>query len=332
MDVDAQAMAGLMTTRAIQSCPLCAAANHSVVSETDRHGAALRTVMCTTCGHVFTNPAPTEADLKTYYSERYRAEYKGVLVPKRKHVLRAGFRAIERLARLALVLPSPARVLDVGSGGGEFAYLLAKAGYSVTGLEPNKGYAAFAREAYGLDIHGTILELIDFESGAFDAITMHHVLEHVADPRQALIRMHAWLKPNGLAVIEVPNVMSWFHAPHRRFHAAHLHTFNQTGLEDVFRSAGFEVVDLTVMPGTAHLNIVARRGERAGQPTPTRSAVSAVQAHFHRHTELSHVMSGMALRRLWGNLKRPIREGVKLLTLGNPATARAVLDRLYGDT
>lgn len=318
-----------MTEVAHKPCPLCASSVHDVVAERDRNGRPLRTVMCTVCGHVFTNPAPDENALKAFYTERYRSEYKGVTTPKRKHVLRAGFRALERLARLKPYLPAPARILDIGAGGGEFAYLLTKAGYSVTGVEPNVGYANFARESYGLDILGTILELANFEPGSFDAITLHHVFEHVADPYQALLRFTGWLRPQGLLIIEVPNVTSWFHAPHRRFHAAHLHTFNQTGLEDVLRAAGYDILDMNIAPGTSHINVVARRTEMATQPRPTRSAVAAVRDHFARHTELTHILSGMALRRLWGNALRPIREWRKLRDLQNPTSAKDVLDRLY---
>jgi 2-polyprenyl-3-methyl-5-hydroxy-6-metoxy-1,4-benzoquinol methylase len=311
-------------------CPLCGGGAHEVVGTRDRGGAPLRTVMCRGCGHVFTNPAPNEAELAAYYAERYRRDYKGVLTPKPKHVLRAGQRALERLARLRPYLPPPATVLDVGAGGGEFAYLLARAGYAVVGVEPNAGYAAFARQSYGLDIRAATLEQTDFDAATFDAVTLHHVLEHVAEPRAALARFRRWLKPGGLIVVEVPNVLSWFHAPHRRFHAAHLHTFHAAGLADLFANAGFAVADLTITPGPAHLNIVAR-ATAAAPPAPVwRSAAAAeVAAHFRRHTALTHITSGMALRRLWGNALRPWRERRALKALGATAGAREILDRLY---
>jgi len=323
-------MAGLNFSGAPKPCPLCRSEAHRVVGLRDRRGAALRTVMCEACGHVFTNPAPDEDELKAYYTERYRSDYKNIATPKHKHVLRAGFRAVERLARLRPFLPPPAKVLDVGAGGGEFAYLLTRSGYDAVGVEPNAGYAGFARQSYGLDIRSGILELVDFELASFDAITMHHVLEHVADPLRALGRIHGWLKPGGVMVVEVPNVASWFHAPRRRFHAAHLHTFNKAGLEDLFTSAGFAVEDLHITPGPAHLNIVARKSKSPTQVS-FRNAAADVTAHFRRHTEATHILSGMAFKRLWGNALRPWRESRKLGALGNPTTARDILDRLYAE-
>jgi SAM-dependent methyltransferase len=326
MDVDAQAMAGLGQTK---PCPLCGGTDHMVVGQRDRDGGDLRTVMCGGCGHVFINPAPNEHDLKAYYTEKYRIAYKGVVTPKRKHVLRAGFRALERLTRLRRYLNPPARILDIGAGGGEFAYLLSRAGYDVVGVEPNAGYANFAQQSYGLDIRATTLELIDFPEHTFDAITLHHVLEHLADPRAGLAKLSRWLKPGGLMVVEVPNVLSWFHAPRRRFHAAHLHTFHRLGLEDLFTAVGFKIEDVQITPGPAHLNIVARW---QGPPTTLatfRNASNEVSAHFERHTETAHILSGMALTRLWGNAMRPWRERKKLAALGRPTAAADILNRLY---
>jgi len=329
VDVDAQTVAQLMMSGLPKPCPLCGAGDHQVVSLRDRNGNALRTVMCNACGHVFTNPAPSQVELTAYYTERYRAEYKGVITPKRKHVLRAGLRALERLGRLREFLTPPAKVLDVGAGGGEFAYLLSCMGFDVVGIEPNAGYAGFASQSYGLDIRGTILECVDFPANTFDAITMHHVLEHVANPASALKTLAGWLKPGGLMVVEVPNVMSWFHAPRRRFHAAHLHTFNRQGLEGLFVASGFSVENLMETPGTAHLNIVARLRPGATSSASFPNATANVTAHFQRHTELSHILSGMALKRLWGNAARPWREWRKFAALGNPTSARDILDRLF---
>lgn len=322
-------MAGLNVSAVERPCPLCASADHTAVGLHDRNGEDLRTVMCRACGHVFTNPAPNEADLNSYYSERYRSEYKGVITPKRKHVLRAGLRAMERLQRLHNWCKAPAKVLDVGAGGGEFAYLLKCAGYDVTGIEPNAGYARFAAISYGLNIHATTLELVDHPPAQFDTITIHHVLEHLPEPRASLKKLHGWLKPHGLVVVEVPNVLSWFHAPHRRFHAAHLHAFNLTGLTDLLLAAGFAIDDAMVMPGTAHLNIVAHKADLTTAPAKFRNAGAEINAHFERHTEFSHVLSGMALSRLWGNAKRPLREWWQLRALGNPVNARDILDAQY---
>lgn len=329
MAMDAQAVAGLVVSASERDCPVCGTRDFETVGTRDRSGAPLRTVMCTACGHVFTNPAPTPQELADYYTTKYRAEYKGVTTPKAKHVLRAGFRALERLERLKRFRPAPAAVLDVGAGGGEFAYLLSRSGYTVTGIEPNAGYAGYARATYGVDIRALPLEQVDFPTESFDVITLHHVLEHLSEPREALATFHRWLKPGGLLVVEVPSIMSWFHAPRRRFHAAHLHNFHRFGLEDLMSQSGFAPADTLITEGPAHLNVVARKSTPA--VTPARDATRDVRAHLRGHTELTHVVSGWAFKRLLGNLMRPWRERRRLKALGN-ARGRDILDRLHEES
>jgi 2-polyprenyl-3-methyl-5-hydroxy-6-metoxy-1,4-benzoquinol methylase len=297
------------------------------VGTRDRDGSALQTAMCIACGHVFSNPPPTLEAMAAYYRDRYRTDYKGVRTPKLKHVLRAGHRALERLDRIRAFVPPSARVLDIGAGGGEFVYLLGRAGYDAIGVEPNVGYADYARAAYDIDMRPGTLESAQIDAASFDVVTLHHVLEHVIDPHGALGRIAAWLQPRGSVIIEVPNVMSWFHAPRRRFHRAHVQTFHAKGLEDLLAAHGFETIDAAITDGPAHVNVVARTSSAAAL-RGFRDCSADVRAHLRNHTELSHVTSGMALRRVWGNLTRPWRESRQLAAL-DASGPRAILDGLF---
>ena len=58
------------------ACNLCGAGNDVVVGARDRDGHPLRTVLCRTCGLVWTNPRPSAADMDAYYETDYRADYK----------------------------------------------------------------------------------------------------------------------------------------------------------------------------------------------------------------------------------------------------------------
>jgi len=329
-------MAGLETattlsaTTTLMPCPLCRGAEHTVVGTQDRHGRPLQTTLCTSCGHVFTNPLPTAEAMAAYYGKDYRRDYKGITTPKPKHVYRAGLRALERFERLIPFVQPGSTVIDVGAGGGEFLHLLNTRGYRAAGIEPNEGYGAHARASYGLDVRAGTLEQISFPPEAADAVTLHHVLEHLVDPLAGLKRIREWLKPGGLLFIEVPNIESRYHAPQRRFHLAHLHTFSAGGLEDTARNAGYAVEDIVLMPHTGHINLIARRVEDAAAPQ-WRNAATRVAAFLRSHTPLSHLLSGQGLRRLWGNARRPLREKAALNQLNNPRTARDVLDRLYAE-
>jgi len=306
-------------------CPLCGAIASEVVAQRGRDGAPLTTVMCISCGHVFTSPIPTAVELAAYYGEKYREDYKNVAQPKPKHVLRAGKRALERLDILRRHTRRPARLLDVGAGGGEFVYLANKAGFQARGIEPNRGYAAHAREALGIDVKAATFQDAAVAPGSLGIVTIHHVLEHLPDPKIALAQIHTWLAPGGVLMLEVPNVASTYHAPARRFHRAHLQTFNKTGLEDAVANAGFDIRGTYVAPHTAHLGLIAQRS--AAREPAWRNAAADVRASLHAHTSSSYLFSGRALQRLWSNIKRPLVERAALSRLPDRSPA-ALLDSL----
>ena len=47
----------------------------------------------------------------------------------------------------------------------------------------------------------------EFEKESFDLVTLFQVLEHLADPVEDIRSMSEFLKPDGLFVIEVPDIL-----------------------------------------------------------------------------------------------------------------------------
>ncbi len=100
-----------------------------------------------------------------------------------------------------------ARCLDLGAGGGLFMHLLAGRGARVEGIEPNRVSAAFAAERFGLDLDPRLLgdpHWQDTARGAFDAVTLWDVIEHVNEPRTLLAEAGAVLRPGGLLLLDTP--------------------------------------------------------------------------------------------------------------------------------
>src|SRR5205823_6579184 len=48
-----------------------------------------------------------------------------------------------------------------------------------------------------------------FPARSFDIVTLFHVMEHVANPREVLSEVSRILKPDGVLVLQVPNIDSW---------------------------------------------------------------------------------------------------------------------------
>jgi len=100
-------------------------------------------------------------------------------------------------------------VLDVGCGSGTLLGLLKQRGFRVNGLDFSAEAAAIAKAENGVDVAVGSLEEAHFPAESFDVVTLFHVMEHVTNPRLVLAEVSRVLKPNGVAILQVPNIESW---------------------------------------------------------------------------------------------------------------------------
>lgn len=97
------------------------------------------------------------------------------------------------------------RLLDVGCATGKFLRLMQSVGWRVAGIELDAAAASKAR-AVTPEIFEGDPTAAPFARHRFDVITSFHVVEHLPEPRAALARMLDWLSPDGVMIVEVPNV------------------------------------------------------------------------------------------------------------------------------
>jgi len=101
--------------------------------------------------------------------------------------------------------------LDLGSNLGLFTELMRRKGYDSCGIEIDKEKVKWAKNNWKAKfIHGSA-EKIPFKNNAFDLIIMLDTLEHVIDRNRALSEINRVLKPDGTAIITVPNTWSYFY-------------------------------------------------------------------------------------------------------------------------
>jgi 2-polyprenyl-3-methyl-5-hydroxy-6-metoxy-1,4-benzoquinol methylase len=329
------ALAGIIGTKPFPppaACRLCGAAGATVIGTRDRTGKALRTVICPGCGLVWTDPPLANA--RDYYRDDYRKAYKGTYAPKAKHVLRAGQVALSRYAAMRDFLPAPGgggdvSILDIGAGGGEFIYLLHTLGYAVKGLEPNRGYAEYAIREYGLDLDVGFVQDADASSGTFRFVTLWHVLEHLEDPVAALGKIHSLLDPEGVLIVEVPNVEAVCQSPAGTFHEAHLFYFNSATLRELLLASGFRILSERVSGDGGNLFLAARK---APPDAPSRRAAEIrgnaerIAAVVLAHTPLRHYLTARPYVRFYRRLCRSL--GEKWAVRRFPG-GKALLDGLY---
>ena len=133
-------------------------------------------------------------------------------------------------------------MLNVGSGGGEFVFLGTQAGFDMTGIEPNEGYANYAISEYKVPILNGMFYEQDIPAASYDAVTLFHVLEHLQEPIKAIEFLGNLLRADGYLFVEVPSVDSRVMAPGQKWHFGHLFNFNERTLKAVGFLAGLHPV------------------------------------------------------------------------------------------
>lgn len=100
--------------------------------------------------------------------------------------------------------PAPADVLDVGTGTGHAALIIAGLGHRVTGIDRAEGMLAEARRKTACSPGARFLrgDAADppFPPGSFEAITARYLLWTLRGPEEALRRWHDILRPGGVLV------------------------------------------------------------------------------------------------------------------------------------
>ena len=232
---------------AVAACPVCGETARSVLHAdlTDRiYFCAPGTwtlYLCHGCGSAYLDPRPAGGAIELAYSRYYthtaangrhqqlsavtrglvngylNARYGYAFTPASALgglVLRLLPLHRERVDRWVrqLALPSGApRLLDVGCGDVAFLAQMQAGGWDVQGVDPDP--AAVRRgEEVGVPVEHGVLAEATFPESSFDAVTLSHVIEHIADPIRSLEICHRLLRPGGVLSLTTPNLASTGHS------------------------------------------------------------------------------------------------------------------------
>jgi SAM-dependent methyltransferase len=230
--------------RNVQVRTLCHGTDR-LYSTTEKH---FLVIECLQCGLIRLYPRPDSHEIHRYYPENYW--YHPDATPAdhlaerwRRFVLRDHVRFVRRALD---EVPGEGPVLDVGCGGGLFLRELGLPQHRLAGLDFSLDAAAVAWGKQGVPAACAALPRAPFRPGAFAAITMFHVLEHLYDPAAYLEAARELLHPEGRLIVQVPNAASWqFLLLGEAWNGLdiprHLFNFRERDLEILLNSCGFEV-------------------------------------------------------------------------------------------
>src|SRR2546421_2781569 len=152
-----------------------------------------------------------------------------------------------KLQLIASLVPQGNRLLDVGSGEGEWIERALQKFDLVVGLETSHIALALLRERFGgnskVEVSERSIKEVSESSeqaSTFDAVTMLDVMEHVADASVMLRCAYNLLRPGGIIISTTPNWYDKILIPltGNRFH---VQAHSSIGWARIVRDAGFAV-------------------------------------------------------------------------------------------
>jgi SAM-dependent methyltransferase len=201
-------------------------------------------------------------------------------------------------------------VLDFGSGGGEFVFMLRELGYEARGIEPNVGYAEYSRDVLGIPVQIGGFTTASVQDESLDLITLFHVAEHLEHPVEAFRKASGWLRVGGRLYIEVPNIESQCTWPSSRFHQAHLYNFNAATLAHAGRCAGLTPVSTFPSSDGGNVTAVFEKTGRAPEALPAELPGNAARVRriLRGHSILRHFFTAHPYVRPLKKLQRYFHE------------------------
>jgi 2-polyprenyl-3-methyl-5-hydroxy-6-metoxy-1,4-benzoquinol methylase len=116
-----------------------------------------------------------------------------------------------KLAVLRAHLQPGDLIVEVGPGAGDYLDLVRRVGdstWEVLGVEFSET-AAKAMRRRGLPVVQQRIEEVEHFHRPVGAFVMNQLIEHVENPRLVLRKCSHALRPNGIVVLETPNLLGW---------------------------------------------------------------------------------------------------------------------------
>jgi 2-polyprenyl-3-methyl-5-hydroxy-6-metoxy-1,4-benzoquinol methylase len=237
----------------ISACPICNGSDfkeHLICTDYTSSHENFTIKKCGSCQFLMTDPRPEDASLSKYYlSNKYISHTgKGENLIDKVYLLARKF-TLAKKRKLINKHSTKRSALDIGCGTGEFLSELKSHGWQIAGVEPSDNARALAEKITETKIYQSLLEI---HEGAYDVVTLWHVLEHLPNLSQALTTISKLINPTGTIFIAVPNPNSFDAKHYKSFWAGydvprHLWHFSQDNMKMLLEKNGLKIVSVVPM-------------------------------------------------------------------------------------
>lgn len=231
----------------MNTCYLCGGVDFSLRKGTVRDDPSMKIFECQQCGLV-TLDSTDHIYSGFYESSEMHGENPKPLDELLKETAWDDQRRYEQLKPLI----TNKRILDFGCGAGGFLLNAKKLAAETSGVELE---VRVQDHWSGSDIK--IFSSIDeaasdcIKRGGYDVITAFHVLEHLSDPRDMLMKLGSMLSANGRMIVEVPSADDALITLYDcgafqdfTYWSAHLFLFTASTLSALIKQAGLRVLSI----------------------------------------------------------------------------------------
>lgn len=224
---------------------------------------------CSTCGHIFADPAPAPDFLSSLYGRVEDPLYDQEAEGRTQNFLPI-------LDRLDGLRPDRGRLFDVGAATGILCDAARRRGWEVDGVDPSAWAVRFAAAKYGIALREGGFEDASIPAASFQAVTMVDFIEHTPRPAEAAAKAFSILAPGGVLCLVTPDIHSraarlagrrWWH-----LRPGHLAYFSRESLRRLLEDAGFRVLDVRRYAWTFSLHYLVSRFRPFGIFTRSRAS------------------------------------------------------------
>ena len=240
-------------------CEICGSKKYSLSKKLTKRlvgneKAKFYVVKCKKCNLHSLYPIPSDSDFKWIYNN-YSSQGNRIEVEK----LRIEKTYPAKIAKIMQYHSNP-KVLDIGAGLGGFCFTSKMNGLQTVGIELEPEQVTLAKQIFDVElINLSIEDFLISNDQTFDVIHMHHVLEHLQNPKNTLFQIQKILSPEGIIILEVPNDFFVFVReikimlklkipvkPYNPYH--HIYFFSPYTLRNLVESAGYNIYEFNQIP------------------------------------------------------------------------------------